>query len=136
MRKHLHTVGIQETPWLRATTMSSAALAVALAALVPASAADDYAPGADSFPQKDVPKGKVTPFRWKASKVYEGTERDCWVYVPAQYDGTGAGILRDLPEVTHFVAGLGTGGTLTGAGRRLKEHRAEIQVVAAEPELG
>jgi [CysO sulfur-carrier protein]-thiocarboxylate-dependent cysteine synthase len=54
----------------------------------------------------------------------------------AHYDGTGAEILRDLPEVTHFVAGLGTGGTLTGAGRRLKEHRAEIQVVAAEPELG
>jgi [CysO sulfur-carrier protein]-thiocarboxylate-dependent cysteine synthase len=54
----------------------------------------------------------------------------------AHYDGTGAEILRDLPEVTHFVAGLGTGGTLTGAGRRLKEHRPEIAVVAAEPELG
>jgi cysteine synthase B len=54
----------------------------------------------------------------------------------AHYDGTGAEILRDLPEVTHFVAGLGTGGTLTGAGRRLKEHRADVQVVAAEPELG
>ncbi len=54
----------------------------------------------------------------------------------AHYDGTGAEILRDLPEITHFVAGLGTGGTLAGAGRRLKEHRAEIQIVAAEPELG
>jgi cysteine synthase len=54
----------------------------------------------------------------------------------AHYDGTGAEIVRDLPEVTHFVAGLGTGGTLTGAGRRLKEHRPEIEVVAAEPELG
>ncbi|MGH2656190.1 MAG: PLP-dependent cysteine synthase family protein [Actinomycetota bacterium] len=54
----------------------------------------------------------------------------------AHYDGTGAEILRDLPEVTHFVAGLGTGGTLTGAGRRLKEHRPDIAVVAAEPELG
>jgi [CysO sulfur-carrier protein]-thiocarboxylate-dependent cysteine synthase len=54
----------------------------------------------------------------------------------AHYDGTGAEIVRDLPEVTHFVAGLGTGGTLTGAGRRLKEHRPEIAVVAAEPELG
>ena len=40
----------------------------------------------------------------------------------AHYEGTGAEIVRDLPEVTHFVAGLGTGGTLTGAGRRLKEH--------------
>jgi len=54
----------------------------------------------------------------------------------AHYEGTGAEILRDLPEVTHFVAGLGTGGTLTGAGRRLKEHDPEIRVIAAEPELG
>ncbi|HYV02725.1 MAG TPA: cysteine synthase family protein [Actinomycetota bacterium] len=54
----------------------------------------------------------------------------------AHYDGTGAEILRDLPEVTHFVAGLGTGGTLTGVGRRLKEHDPKIQVIAAEPELG
>src|SRR5438105_715723 len=54
----------------------------------------------------------------------------------AHYDGTGAEIVRDLPEVTHFVAGLGTGGTLTGAGRRLKEHNANVEVIAAEPELG
>jgi cysteine synthase len=54
----------------------------------------------------------------------------------AHYEGTGVEVLRDLPDVTHFVAGLGTGGTLTGAGRRLKEHRSEIQVIAAEPELG
>jgi len=54
----------------------------------------------------------------------------------AHYEGTGAEILRDLPEVTHFVAGLGTGGTLTGVGRRLKEHDPTIQVIAAEPELG
>jgi cysteine synthase len=54
----------------------------------------------------------------------------------AHFEGTGAEIVRDLPEVTHLVAGLGTGGTLTGAGRRLKEHRADIAVVAAEPELG
>jgi [CysO sulfur-carrier protein]-thiocarboxylate-dependent cysteine synthase len=54
----------------------------------------------------------------------------------AHYDGTGAEIVRDLPGVTHFVAGLGTGGTLTGAGRRLKEHNPEVKVIAAEPELG
>lgn len=60
---------------------------VALSVAVRGPAADDYAPGADSLPQKDVPKGKVTQFRWKTSKVYEGTERDCWVYVPSQYDG-------------------------------------------------
>ncbi len=54
----------------------------------------------------------------------------------AHYEGTGAEIIRDLPSVTHFVAGLGTGGTLTGVGRRLKEHNADIKVIAAEPELG
>jgi [CysO sulfur-carrier protein]-thiocarboxylate-dependent cysteine synthase len=54
----------------------------------------------------------------------------------AHYEGTGAEIVRDLPEVTHFVAGMGTGGTLTGAGRRLHDHDADITVVAAEPERG
>ena len=54
----------------------------------------------------------------------------------AHYEGTGSEIVRDLPEVTHFVAGLGTGGTLTGAGRRLKEHNPDVKVIAAEPELG
>jgi [CysO sulfur-carrier protein]-thiocarboxylate-dependent cysteine synthase len=54
----------------------------------------------------------------------------------AHHDGTGEEIIRDLPELTHFVAGLGTGGTLTGAGRRLKEHNPDVKVIAAEPELG
>ena len=45
-------------------------------------------------------------------------------------------ILRDLPEITHFVAGLGTGGTLTGTGRRLKQDKPSVQVVAAEPHPG
>jgi [CysO sulfur-carrier protein]-thiocarboxylate-dependent cysteine synthase len=54
----------------------------------------------------------------------------------AHYEGTGEEIVRDLPEVTHFVAGLGTGGTLTGVGRRLKEHNSGVKVIAAEPELG
>jgi [CysO sulfur-carrier protein]-thiocarboxylate-dependent cysteine synthase len=54
----------------------------------------------------------------------------------AHYEGTGAEIVRDLPGVTHFVAGLGTGGTLTGVGRRLKEHDPKVKVIAAEPELG
>lgn len=54
----------------------------------------------------------------------------------AHYEGTAAEILADLPTITHFVAGMGTGGTLTGNGRRLHEHDPTIQVVAAEPELG
>jgi sugar lactone lactonase YvrE/enterochelin esterase-like enzyme len=44
--------------------------------------------GPDSKPQAGVPQGKVTQHRWTASKVFPGTERDYWVYVPAQYDGS------------------------------------------------
>ena len=54
----------------------------------------------------------------------------------AHYTGTGPEILRDLPSVTHFVAGLGTTGTLVGAGRYLREHKPDVQVVAAEPRYG
>jgi [CysO sulfur-carrier protein]-thiocarboxylate-dependent cysteine synthase len=81
-----------------------------------------------------------------AIEVARRMAEDARYYMPFQYgnpsnprahfDGTGAEVLSDLPDVTHFVAGLGTGGTLTGAGWRLKEHRSDIQVIAAEPELG
>lgn len=54
----------------------------------------------------------------------------------AHYHGTGGEIIRDLPETDVFVAGLGTGGTLTGVGRRLKEHNPNIKIIAAEPEQG
>ena len=52
------------------------------------------------------------------------------------YETTAPEIIADLPDLTHFVAGLGTGGTLTGAGRRLKEHDPTIRVVAAAPHPG
>ncbi len=51
----------------------------------------------------------------------------------AHYETTGPEIVVDLPDVDVFVAGLGTGGTLMGAGKRLKEHSPAIQIVAAEP---
>ena len=54
----------------------------------------------------------------------------------AHYDGTGPEIWRDCPEVTHFVAGLGTSGTLMGVGRFLKEQNPDIQVWAVEPPIG
>jgi cysteine synthase len=54
----------------------------------------------------------------------------------AHYRTTGPEILADVPEVTHFVAGLGTSGTLMGAGRYLKEHRPGVQVWAIEPPAG
>lgn len=54
----------------------------------------------------------------------------------AHYETTGPEILQDLPTITHFVAGLGTTGTLMGVGRYLREQRPDIQVVAAEPRYG
>ncbi len=54
----------------------------------------------------------------------------------AHYETTGLEILRDLPQVSAFVAGLGTGGTLTGVGRRLKENNPDVKIVAAVPHPG
>jgi cysteine synthase len=54
----------------------------------------------------------------------------------AHYEGTGPELWRDCPEITHFVAGLGTSGTLMGTGRYLKEQNPDIKVVAIEPPLG
>jgi [CysO sulfur-carrier protein]-thiocarboxylate-dependent cysteine synthase len=54
----------------------------------------------------------------------------------AHYDGTAVEILEELDEVAAFVAGLGTGGTLMGNGRRLKEELPDVKIVAAEPMQG
>ena len=54
----------------------------------------------------------------------------------AHYEGTGPEIWRDCPEIDVFVAGLGTSGTLMGAGRYLKEQNSAIKVVAVEPPAG
>ena len=54
----------------------------------------------------------------------------------AHYNNTGPEIFKDLPTITHFVAGLGTTGTLMGAGRYLREKNPDIQIIAAEPRYG
>ncbi len=54
----------------------------------------------------------------------------------AHYEGTAVEIIHDLPDLDVFVAGLGTGGTLTGSARRLKEYNPAIKVIAAEPLQG
>ena len=56
--------------------------------------------------------------------------------VAAHYESTGPEILEDLPTITHFVAGLGTTGTLMGVGRFLRERVPSVQIVAAEPRYG
>ena len=75
----------------------------------------------------------------------EQAEREGWFFVDqfcnphnvrAHYESTASEILEDVPDVDIFVAGLGTGGTLMGVGRRLKEVRAETQVIAVEPHPG
>src|SRR5436190_5641033 len=59
--------------------------AVAFLAALPARG-DDYTLGPDSQEQPGVPKGTVKEFPWKESKVYPGTERQCWIYLPPAMD--------------------------------------------------
>lgn len=54
----------------------------------------------------------------------------------AHYETTGKEIVEDLPDVDIFIAGLGTGGTLMGVGRRLKEHNPNIKIIAVVPHPG
>jgi cysteine synthase len=54
----------------------------------------------------------------------------------AHYETTGPELLRDLPTLTHFVAGLGTTGTLMGTGRYLREKQPDVEIIAAEPRYG
>jgi cysteine synthase len=78
-----------------------------------------------------------------AQKLVEQDRRYVMLYqygneanAAAHYETTAVEILKDMPDVNVFVAGLGTGGTLTGVARRLKRHDPTIRVVAAEPVQG
>ena len=54
----------------------------------------------------------------------------------AHYETTGPEVLRDVPEITHFVAGMGTGGTLMGVHQYMQEHKPEVAIVGLEPVAG
>lgn len=56
-----------------------------------------------------------------------------YMNVFAHYDSTGKEIIKQMPSVTHFVTGLGTGGTIMGVGKRLKEYNKNIKVIGVEP---
>ena len=67
-------------------------------------AADDYRPGADAVRKKGVPQGEVTQFKWTSEKIYPGTVRDCWLYVPAQFDGKKPACLMVFQDGRGFVS--------------------------------
>ena len=92
---------------MRCLILLAAFALCANALLRPACAADDYTFGPDSSPQPDTPKGKVTKFRWDKSQVYEGTERDCWLYVPDQYDGKTPACVMVFQDGGTYVAEKG-----------------------------
>jgi sugar lactone lactonase YvrE/enterochelin esterase-like enzyme len=81
---------------------------VALAALCAlAAAAQDYTLGPDSQIHPGVPRGKVTKYTWNTSKIYPGTARDYWVYVPAQYDGSKPACVMVFQDGGGFVGDTG-----------------------------
>jgi cysteine synthase B len=79
-----------------------------------------------------------------AHDIYEADRAAYWMpyqygnpaNVQAHYETTGAEIVADLPSVDVFVAGLGTGGTLMGTGKRIKEHNPKARIIAVEPHQG
>ena len=71
---------------LAATLASLVAAPVFAEAPKPVSPDDQYKLGPDSQPQAGVPEGKVTEYDWNTSKIFPGTQRKFWVYVPAQYN--------------------------------------------------
>ena len=75
-------------PALIMTKRHLLALALVSTSLLAAPQDDQYVLGPDSQVKPGVPQGKVTQHIWNQSKIYPGTTRDWWVYVPAQYDGS------------------------------------------------
>ncbi len=88
------------------TPLAPSIALVALALIVgagPAFAADDYTLGPDSQPKDGVPKGEVKgPFKWE-SKIFPGTVRDYWIYVPAQYEAAKPAALMVFQDGGGFI---------------------------------
>ena len=77
----------------------------------------------------------------KAQEIYEKNPEKFWIpnqfnntkSPAAHFKGTAEEIISQVPEITHFVAGIGTGGTLMGCGARLREYNPQIKIIGAEP---
>jgi len=97
--------------------------------------------GADIIPS---PAGEGSNGAMRRAQALAGEHPDWWFSFQygnpanpkAHYEGTGPEIWLDCPEVTHFVAGLGTAGTIMGVGRFLKERNSEVKVWAVQPPAG
>ncbi len=85
---------------------------------------------------------KGTNFAIEATKKLVEENKDKYIMldqfsnpanVKAHYETTGVEIIHDVPTITHFVAGMGTGGTLMGVGQRLKEFNGGIKIIGIEP---
>ena len=80
----------------------------------------------------------------KAHEIYEASPEKYWMpnqfsnpaNPEAHYRTTAAEILYDVPDVTHFIAGLGTSGTIMGVSKKLREARPKVKIIAVEPVLG
>src|SRR5437867_3346849 len=69
--------------------------------------AAQYALGPNSQPHDGVPKGQVTKYSWTASRIFPGTTRDYWVYIPAQYDGSKPGCVMVFQDGAGFASETG-----------------------------
>lgn len=104
-------------------------LALGLFLQAPFAPAEDYVPGPDSARQPGVPQGKVTKYEWNTSKIYSGTIREYWVYVPAQYK-------PEHPACTMVFQDGGTFVSETGAFRTTIVldnliHKGDLPVIVA-----
>src|SRR5690606_4731197 len=85
--------------------MLKKALCLALLLSLPAArGADDYKLGADSQLKDGVPHGRVERFEFGESEVFKGTKRDCWIYIPAQYDGSQPAALMVFQDGHAYVS--------------------------------
>ena len=79
------------------------ALCFSVTLFLSAHAADNYELGPDSMVKEGVPRGRVEQFSFSESKIFPGTQRDCWIYIPAQYDGSKPAALMVFQDGRGYV---------------------------------